>query len=390
MIRFEVAGHAGRRRPGAGLELPEVLLPLRWWRSVPLLRRTAVDMTPLERFTAELALTTGRADPVEFTEITGLPGTLLPAGARRLVQSNALIPDADGYAVWRPMAEQLVAERVVHEYRTVRYDLVLLPRTGDLLALDPKNSWLEQVEQARARPAGNAPVPAELRNRDLAGLLEERLAARTVHGVGQDVLRPAESGDGTTPVAVDGLCPAYRCAGALRLDGDRPVPVVSIVGERGDPVVAELDGADGLARYWTGTVADLTDRDLRLRLWRQVSGADQGRLPHIEPVEIGRWRCTISGADAALLAERGRNLALPLAVTATAPDLVAELTLDLAPGDSRAESLVALDRSLTSAAGGDGDPASLPRTPAVRDRAWRLGFHPMVYALREAEDFSYD
>ncbi|OZV84551.1 hypothetical protein CA850_01490 [Micromonospora echinospora] len=390
MIRFEVAAHAGHRRAGTAMELPEVLLPLRWWRSVPLVRRTAVDMTPLERFTVELALTTGRADPAEFTEITGLPGNLLAAGARRLVQSNALIPDDSGYAVWRPMAEQLATEQVVHEYRTVRYDLVLLPRTGDLLALDPKNSWLEQVEQVRARPVGNAPVPAELRDRDLTELLGERLAARTVHGVGQDLLRPDDPGPGTTPVDVDGVCPAYRCAGALRLDGDRPVPVVTIPGERGDPVVAELTGADGLARYWIDTVANLTYRDVQARLWREVTGRNHVRLPHVEQVGLGRWRYTIDGSNAELLAGQGRNLALPLAVTATATDLVAELTIDLAPGDSQAKALVALDRSLTSVAEDDGDPARLPNTPAVRDRAWQLGFQPIVYALREAEDFSHD
>jgi hypothetical protein len=70
-------------------------------------------------------------------------------------------------------------------------------------------------------------------------------------------------------------------------------------------------------------------------------------------------------------------------------DLVAEVCIELAAGDAAAAELIDLDRLLTDAAEPGAGTGVVPRTVTVRERAWQLGFHSLVYTLRETEDFSY-
>src|SRR5262249_18294650 len=151
MIEFIAVERPVDPPPGVAAVLPEVLAPMRWWRGVAMRRAEPVSMTPLERFTLELASPSGRADPSEFFEITGLPGALLPIAARRLVTSRALAPADGGYLPQSPGAERAARSQTVYEQRHASLDIVLLPRTGDLLALDPRASGLRAVEALRPR-----------------------------------------------------------------------------------------------------------------------------------------------------------------------------------------------------------------------------------------------
>jgi hypothetical protein len=370
--------------------LPEVLIPMLWWRGIRVLRAAPVSMTPLERFTVELAVTMGRADPEEFFEITGLPGTLLPVAARRLVGSGVLGPSDGGYLPVSPAAEEAMHTQTVYEQRYDSLDVVLLPRTGDVLGLEPRGSWLPDADRLRLRSAGNAPLPADLYGLSLEDHLRARLREGTVAGVDGSVTDVAVVAGQTHPLGRNGWCPSYRCRATLRLDGDQYVPTITLTGRRSKAdkeLTVTLSGAKGLTGSWLALLDALVDPRLRARIWNTITSRPLHVAPRAERVGPGRWTCWI-GADVARdVAERDRNLALPIGIEVRNEQARAELSISLAGADPAAEQLIGLDQALTRAAQPGADHTSVPRTADVRDRAWRLGYHRLVYALREAEDF---
>jgi hypothetical protein len=374
--------------PGVVAVLPEALVPMLWWRGVAMRRAEPVSMTPLERFALELALTTGRAEPGEFFEITGLPGPLLGVAARRLVASRALAPVEGGYVPQSPGAERAARSQTVYEQRHATFDIVLLPRTGDLLTLDPRSSGLRAVELLRPRSVGNAPVPAPLLNTNLADYLRARLRERTVAGAGDDITDVAQLATESPRLTRNGWCPVYRCQGEIRHDGDRYLPVISLSGNGGgEPVRLELPGADGLAKRWLALADTVGAPNGWARAWRTIAGPDDGATPRVERTGPSRWTCRLAGAEARRLAGHGRNLALPIGLAIQDEDTAIETTIDLTGDDREADQFVDTDRILTAAAEPGADISAVPRTRAAWERAWRLGFPSLVYALREAEDF---
>jgi hypothetical protein len=390
MIEFAVIDQPVDPPSGAVAVLPEVLVAMRWWRGVAMRRAEPVAMTPLERFTLEMALTTGRADPNEFSEITGLPGALLPIAARRLVTSRALTPDNDAYLPQLQVAENAARIQTLYERRHASLDFILLPRTGDLLAFDPRSSSLRAVESLRPRSAGNAPVPAELVGTTFAAYLRTRLHDHTVAGVGDDIVDVGQLAVESPPMIPNGLCPVFRCQGELRADGERYLPVVTLPGSgNNEPVPLALTGADGLARHWLALADTIRDPAMLARAWAVITGRNALTAPRTQRTAPARWTCWLSTVDASHLASRGRNLALPVGIAIRDEDAVIEVTIDIAGADQAAEALIDTDRALTAAAAPGAGSRAVPRNRATWERAWQLGFPGLVYALREAEDFSY-
>ncbi|MFC6017687.1 hypothetical protein ACFP2T_15905 [Plantactinospora solaniradicis] len=391
MIEFDAVDRPLEVPDGVVAVLPEVLVPMYWWRGVPFERAEPVSMTPLERFALELALTTGRADPEEFFEITNLPGpTLLPVATRRLVAARALAPADGGYVPLSPDAERAARTQTVYERRLSSLDVVLLPLSGDLLALDPRSSRLREVERLRPRSVGSAPVSPRLAGTRLADHLSARLRDGTLAGAPDDLTGVAQLPAESPPIGPDGWCPVYRCRGELRRDGDRYRPAVTLPGEgKRDPVTVELPGAHGLAGRWLALVDAFGDPATRARAWDRLLGWHERTAPRAERTGPGRWSCWLSPTAARRLADRGRNLALPLGMAIRGEDAVVEVAIDLRGADPTATEMIRTDELLTAAAQPGADPAPVPRTRAMRERAWRLGFPGLVYALREAEDFGY-
>jgi hypothetical protein len=389
MIEFTAVADPGQPSADVRLRLPQVLVPMLWWRGVPMRRAVPMAMTPLERFTLELAITMGRAEPEDFTEITGLPAQLLPIAARRLLRTGALVATGRGYQPVPAAAAKAANSRQVIEERPVRLDLVLLPGTGDMLALNPRTSWLRAAHQMRLTSVGNAPVPVDLRARPLDDYVAERLVQGGIAGAGAD-LTGVGTLDGEAPViSPDGWCPVYRGEGALHTDDGQLVPHLMLTGQRGDPLDISLPGADGLTSRWVQVTDVLADPSERTRAWYALTGRRDHTAPQAERLDLHRWQCLIDGAEALRLAADGRNLSGPLGLTVTDTDVVAELSVGLVAADATAEAVIGLDRTLTAAAEPGADPATVPPGAAVRDRAWQLGFYDLVYTLRSEEDFAY-
>jgi hypothetical protein len=233
-------------------------------------------------------------------------------------------------------------------------------------------------------------MPPRLAGSTLVAELRARLAAGTVAGVGEETTEVAEPATESPVISRNGWCPVYRCRGELRVDGDRYRPVLTLPGDgKQDPVSLDLPGAVGLAEHWLGLVDALQDPATRARAWDGLLGWTQRVAPRTDRTGPGRWRCSISGAIARRLVDQGRNLALPLGLAARGEDAVVEVAIDLVGADRTAETLIEVDRRITAAAEPGADVTTLPGGPELRDRAWRLGFPGLVYALREAEDFRY-
>jgi hypothetical protein len=391
MTSFAETGRPPAHTTGTAVVLPEVLLPMWWWRGIPVRRSVPVTMTALERFALELALTMGRAEPDEFFEITGLPGTLLGVVTRRLVSSGVLTPADGGFAPLRPAADRAARSLTLQQEQQATLDIVLLPRTGDMIALDPRTSWLRAADRLRPQSVGGAPASAQVRGRTLASYLSERLRAGTVAGAGPDITAVALMDAESPRIDNNGWCPVYRCAGAVRIDGDQHVPVATLPGANGkDPVEATLPGASKLADRWLAAADVVGEPAMRAQAWNTIMGHRQHHAaPRAERLGPGRWRLHIRGDDAGRLAARHYNLVSALGLEVREEDLVAEVCIELAAGDAAAAELIDLDRLLTDAAEPGAGTGVVPRTVTVRERAWQLGFHSLVYTLRETEDFSY-
>jgi hypothetical protein len=309
--------------------------------------------------------------------------------ARRLVTARALVPADGGYLPQPHVAEEAVRRQTLYEQRHASLDFILLPRTGDLLAFDPRSSGLRAVEALRPRSAGNAPVPQALAGTTFAGYLRTRLQNRTVTGIGDDIIDVGPLGS-ASPAIPNALCPIYRCQAELRYDGQRYLPVVTLPGDgSSEPVQLALPGADGLVKQWLDLADEMSDPPFRARVWATVTGRNTHTAPRAERVAPARWTYWLSAAAARHLADRGQNLATPTGIAVQDETAVIELTIDLAGAEPAAAELIDTDRALTAAAAPGADTTAVPRTRVAWERAWQLGFLGLAYTLWEAEDFGY-
>src|SRR5262249_62229159 len=116
-------------------------------------RGERVEWSASERFVLGRAAGLGVPDAGEFEEITSLPGSLLPALSRRLVAGGVLNESAAGYTPVAAAARSALTGQVLEQDRPGAIDFVLLPRTGDLIALPSRaGSWPFAMGRARPQP----------------------------------------------------------------------------------------------------------------------------------------------------------------------------------------------------------------------------------------------
>lgn len=412
--------------------VPEALLPLLGWRDVPILREVRQELTALERFVLEMALKLQVVTAEDFAEIVSLPQQVLAAGATRLLAGGALRLAADRYEV-----EPEAATRALHEKRIRRLlpstaDFVLLPRTGDILAMPSgKKTWLRQLELARLVPTANAPVPAELWHERRSSFLADRVRAGSVTLVDTGVAHVPTPADDPPLFDQNGrgdtrLCPAYRCRAEVTLDehGEHVVRAVlhgrtsrkknTAGSDRTDEPVevpVQLSGMTNLVHEWLTLTAGLTDPTVREKAWQVIGPAEADyaeiswrRARRRGPVE---WDFPLTERAAQAIAAQRRPLDQQVGLALENDTATVVLICWFVPDDDEARRLFAIDlavRRLLTAADAAADltatcekaaaehdlPADRVRPQAVRDRAWDLGYHRLIYALREAEDFPYD
>jgi hypothetical protein len=410
--------------PGVQLRVSHTLLPLYWLRGVPVLRDVSHELTVFERFILEMALELGRVSGDDISEVLDLRPEFLARGAWRLVVAGALRLDGDGYQVVPDVARKLRQTRTLPQRVPSTADFVLLPRTGDLLAVASGRGggWLAEADRQRRklRPRGPAPAPESLWSRQRAEYLAERVRAGDVAGSDHeiaDVVLPADGDKALLPqlrkprgktepedVPPRG-CNAYNCSAEVKEGTHGPLVEVRLTGEPGrsddqastDPdgdqysLTAELTGAANLVATWQ---AQLDALDM-LAAWQQVTQARFG-FEQVERTGVSTWVFHIGGQAAGAIADDGRSLAEPavLEVEAESQETTVEAHLVLRPADQAAEELFARDLRIASLLAVP-DPRAVLAAAEVadkplRERIWRLGHFGLAYRLREPEDFGYE
>jgi hypothetical protein len=406
----------------------EALVPLLYWQGVPVRATEPRKLTVLERFVLEMGLSLGSVQPADFAEVTSLPATILAGATWRLVADGALFPEQNGYGVAHARAAQTLRRQTVARTVDTAADFVLLPRTGDLLAVGGgTGGWLRGLDQKLV--AGNrAPLPAPLADARRAEYLGERVRAGTVAGLGAEIVDvpvPVED----TPLHADvgrhgrpPMCPAYRCRARVRRSpsGDHHVDAV-LVGrarrgaQQGDDarieVEADLSGAEALVDGWLELTAALRHHEVQRDAWRVLGPPSTGhgppplnRVSRRGPVE---WNLHVDGAAASALCADSRSLTQPMGLALADEEAVVEVVCWFFPDDDHARGLFAREH-LVQGLLSSPEPAGVftaacreaaERLPAsaavlsphaVRERIWQLGHYQLVYLLREIEDFPYD
>jgi hypothetical protein len=429
-----------RHGPDAELVVSQALLPLLAWRGVAVLREQRVELTVLERFVLELALTLGSVEPEDFTEVTSLPSSVLSGATWRLVSSGTLAPQGASYSVDPERAAAALREQAVTRRVRGQASFALLPRTGDLFAVaEPDGGWLRDLEQKIA-PHRQAPLPPSLWSQSLASYLGERIADRSVVGLDRAVVDvapreddpplgepvPAGPADRSGEAAAH-VCPAYLCHAELRR-GDTGIQVVraSAFGKprRGGPapgsaqpddaeIEIDLTAARELAARWADLAGALDDPETLRNAWLELSAATSGpdgvaSLAGAERRGLGTWDLLVDSGAATLLCGQPRPLPEPRGLALESDEAVVHLTCRFFPADDTARALFARDDLITRllaaqqsaavefTAACDAERRRHPAADAilsgesVRERVWQLGHYHLAYLLREQEDFCYD
>lgn len=416
--------------PGVQLRVSHTLLPLYWLRGVPVLRDISHELTVFERFILEMALELGGVSGEDVTEVLDLRPEFLVRGAWRLVVAGALRLDGDVYRVVPDAARKLRQTRVLPQRVQSTADFVLLPRTGDLLAVASGRGggWLAEADRQRRklRPRGTAPAPESLWSRKRAEYLAERVCAGDIAGSDREIAQVVLPADGdkallprlrkprgkTEPEDTEDTedfpprgCPAYNCSAEVKEGTHGLLVEVCLTGEpdRGndqdgaDPggdqfsLKAELTGAANLVATWR---AQLDALDIRAA-WKQVTQAPCG-FEHVERTGVSTWVFHVGGLAAQAIAADGQSLAEPavLEMEAESQETIIEAHLVLRAADEVAEALFTRDLLIASLLAAP-DPRAVLAAAAVdekplRERIWQLGHFGLAYTLREPEDFGYE
>jgi len=412
--------------PNTVAVITDAFVPLVGWRDVPVQKEVRDELTSLERFVLEMALKLGVVTAEDFAEVVSLPQQVLAAGATRLVAGGALHLVGDRYEVETDVATRALAERGIRRLLPTTADFVLLPRTGDLFALPArKKAWLRQLETTRLVPVGNAPVPPNLWLQRRSEYLASRIRAGDVILLDPGIADVSKVEDDPPLVPPTGreearLCPSYRCRAEVTVD-DSGTPVVHAdlhgkarkrksAGDTSDEtkfVTVRLTGAENLVGEWLALTRALEQASVLADAWQVVVPAVTGVPTPVSrrgPVE---WDFPLDHHAARSVVSRKQRLDQQMGLSVASHTATATLVCRFVPNDDAARGLFAVDTAvgglLTSvepsaaatdicarAAAEHGVPAARVGRQAVHHRAWDLGYHRLVYALREAEDFHYD
>jgi hypothetical protein len=350
------------------------------------------------------------------------------------------------------VAKTLLSSRTLPQRVQSTADFVLLPRTGDLLAVaSGHGGWLAEADRQRRklRPSGAAPAPASLWSRRRAEYLAERVQAGEIAGSDEEVAEvvvpdddpallpwlnpprspqlpgPPEDGDGSRPSG----CPVYHCSAQVTEGPGGWLVEADLTAEpaRGRPVSrdtdgdsdhddeghdgaperkgrragaedqftlrADLTGAANLVSTWLGML-DVLDTEPYLRAaWQQLAGTPRDH-PRAERTGVSSWVFYVDGETAEAIAASAQSLIEPAGLEIEFEETTIEAHVELRAADGAAQALFARDllvaSLLTAPDPGAAAAAADDDEQALRKRIWQLGHFRLAYALREAEDFRYE
>lgn len=382
----------------ASLVIRDALVPMLLWPSVLVTRRVDQDLTVIDRFVVEaaLALSPMRAEDVE--EVTAVPRDAIVRIAGRLAGLGLLRAEDDGYHPVAPAALTALERRAIPEYRPTHLTFAYLPQGDDLVAFAPGSGRPDPPLLQKASPAGVAPMPPEIAERNRAEFLRERISGGRVAGLPDNIV-DAVAGQDLVPL----VCQAYRCRGHVRSSGADVTLVLRVLDASGGQAAqCVIPGAIGQVARWAALAAQASTAG---EAWRaaggQVSAAQETATT---------WSYTLDGSAAEAAGRGGVALSRPAGLSIRDDDCVVSVGARFAPADPAAARVFALHHAVRAVA--DTQPAKLDaaalatataeareafgladaelRVAEVEGRLWKDGHYQHVYAMRSARDFAYD
>jgi hypothetical protein len=387
------------RPPGnASVVIRAALVPMLLWPSVPVTRRVDQDLTIVDRFIVEAALSLSPMRAEDVAEVTGIPPEAIARVAGRLTGLGLLRADGDSYRPLEEAARTALARQTVAEYRTAYVTFLYLPQGDDLFAFPPGPGQPDPPLLKKAPPVAAAPVPARIAGRNRAELLRERIVGGRVAGLPEDIVDAVDGEDTVPPV-----CQAYQCRGHVRSQGDDATLVLRMFDGAGKSVAqCTLAGAAGQAARWAALAAQAGSVGQR---WESAGGA----VAAVQEADT-TWSFTLDGIAANAAARDGVALSKPVGLAVHDDDCVVYVDATFAPADPVARHVFALHHAVRAIA--DTAPAQLhpdaveTATAAARkayelddnaltgtdvaDRLWNERHYRHVYAVRSSRDFAYD
>lgn len=410
-LRFSLVEEPPRSDDRTLAVITEALLPVLLLRKVKLLRHIDEELTVAERFAIEAALLLGWVSAELIEEVTDLPVDAASLLADRLTDFGLLRAAGARYEVNLEAAEATVRRGTLRLERTDACSVVVLPRTGDMLALGAPLVGKRRRGQPPPRfdsisPAGDAPVPAWLFGRLPSEVVKESYREDRLVGLPTDVqdvlVDPDESRIGER-------CPAYRVDGVIR--GDPARPRITLRAYHGDAdregrLRLDLSGAAQLAASWMGRVEAPGSTDGRSGVLAAIgcTAAEEVRATRSGPIE---WTFRLGRQATEEIARAGLLLTDRCGIAVGDGESVVEIALRFEPADLAAAFRFAVDHAVdrllrvpnpTNAdldrVRADGCRAFKLDDDAIAaqvllDRLWALHRYELLYALRKEQDFAY-
>jgi hypothetical protein len=397
------------------LRVSQADLPVLWWRDVPVVQLEPVELNELDVFVIEAAARLGRLPASTFTELTGLQALVFTTLGRRL-QNLELVEWQDGALAPTGSSAPALTEATAERRTTTTLDFLYLPDTDDLLVVE---GGLSDFERTNPKVTGLAPVPTNLHELTLGEFLASRIKERRVANLPSSVVdlatldaadEPVAEMAGARPHPPVPVAPVIEVSATVVLDPDRPRAVLEVAprpdrggkergGRNGEQsVMLDISGAEGCIDAWRWVEERLGEREHRAAAVQALAPIPLGYATP-QSGGPGRWSVAVTGAQAEDLANRG-SLTRPIGLEIREEHAHVRTVVRFAPADESAERLFALDMLIQHFLGAPGEVVDMVGQQAavvakvggldvVWDRAWDLGHHWIMYALREQQDFSY-
>lgn len=375
------------------------------WPSVPVIRRIYEELTVVDRFIVEAALTLApmRAEDVE--EVTTIPKDAVIRIAGRLVSLGLLRPDGADYYPVEAAAQNALRERAVPETRKASMTFLYLPHSDDLIAFPTGPGRSKPPLLQKAKSAEIAPLPREIAGTGRADLLRARIRSGRAAGLPPDIVDVAED---TPDEALPSSCPAYRCRGHVKSNDDGRL-VLDVIDRNGKKTAQwTFSGAIKQANEWIALTMRALDAGTS---WTSVGGDVQ-----VIQEGPGAWMYVLDAVAANAAAQDGIRLSEPAGLEIHDGDrreddrMVVEVNARFVPLDHDATAVFALNHAIRTVIDQDTSSVSAltvkEATAAARvtyglendaltesrvaDSLWTNKHYRHVYALRYTKDFPYD
>lgn len=395
--------------------IKEALVPMHLWTSVPVVKCIDEELTIVDRFVLEAALSLAPMYARDVEEVTQIPEDAVTRIAGRLTGLGLLRSDGGAYWAEADAAYDALTKQSAPRYATAWLSFLYLPDGDDLVAFSAGPGQTAVPMLNRVAPISGKALASDVAGVPLTEFIGQRIRSGTVARLPEDIVDVVEEvtsadehGNDDGPIHVQRVpdtCSVYRCAGHVKRQGDDVTLVLQIKGRAGNREKCVIPGAVGQANIWESIDVQVPDA---VEDW-------DGRIA-IEKITSASWRFILDEVAADSAAWRDVPISEPGGLSITElPSCIVEVEIEFEPEDSAAARIFALDhavrevtetayesitgsRNILARAAESGaarfaeyGPGGLPVTGKdVEERLWAGNHFRHVYAIREAEDFAYD